>query len=317
MENLLASEKKARKGKLKQYGVKLFDQNPEGNLLLLQDSLLTKSFRNSPYTTFKVYEPKEREVYRLPYYPDRIVHHAIMNKLEPIFVSTFTKDSYSCIKKRGIHAAARNIEKALRDVTGTTYCLKIDITKFYPSVDHDVLKGLLRKKFKDHNLLWLLDEIIDSATGLPIGNYLSQYLANFYLTYFDHWLKENKRVKYYFRYADDIVILADNKQYLHALLSDIREYMETQLKLKVKGNYQVFPVEARGIDVLGYVFFHEYTLLRKSIKQRFARMLRRNRNWQSYSAYMGWLKHCNSKNLLKKLIYDTNQNIQGLINQAA
>ena len=221
MENLLASEKKARKGKLKQYGVKLFDQNPEGNLLLLQDSLLTKSFRNSPYTTFKVYEPKESEVYRLPYYPDRIVHHAIMNKLEPIFVSTFTKDSYSCIKKRGIHAAARNIEKALRDVTGTTYCLKIDITKFYPSVDHDVLKGLLRKKFKDHNLLWLLDEIIDSATGLPIGNYLSQYLANFYLTYFDHWLKENKRVKYYFRYADDIVILADNKQYLHALLSDI------------------------------------------------------------------------------------------------
>ena len=105
--------------------------------------------------------------------------------------------------------------------------------------------------------------------------------------------------------------------FLFLKLAPNREYMETQLKLKVKGNYQVFPVEARGIDVLGYVFFHEYTLLRKSIKQRFARMLRRNRNWQSYSAYMGWLKHCNSKNLLKKLIYDTNQNIQGLINQAA
>src|SRR5690606_15310200 len=146
---------------------------------------------------FKVFEPKERLVYRLPYFPDRITHHAIMNVLEPIFVANLTTDTYSCIKGRGIHACANAVKKALKDVPSTKYCLKLDITKFYPSVDHEILKALLRRKFKDQDLLELLDEIIDSAPGLPIGNYLSQYLANFYLSYFDHWIKEKKRVKYY------------------------------------------------------------------------------------------------------------------------
>jgi hypothetical protein len=190
----------------------------------------------------------------------------------------------------------------LKDIPGTQYCLKLDITKFYPSVDHSVLKQLLRKKIKDTDLLWLLDGIIDSAEGLPIGNYLSQYFANFYLTYFDHWIKEEKKVKYYFRYADDMVILSDNKPYLHQLLCEIREYLQENLKLEVKDNYQVFPVEDRGIDFVGYVFFHTHVLLRKSIKQSFARMLARNKNPQSIASYKGWAKHCNSKNLVKKLL---------------
>ena len=146
----------------------------------------------------------------------------------------------------GIHAAAKAVELALKDVAGTQYCLKLDVKKFYPSVDHDVLKKFLRRKFKDADLLWLLDEIIDSAPGLPIGNYLSQYFANFYLAYFDHWIKETKRVKYYFRYADDMVILASNKSDLHKLLFEMRQYL-LGLKLDIKDNYQVFPVEERGI----------------------------------------------------------------------
>ena len=142
-------------------------------------------------------------------------------------------------------------------------------------MDHEILKQLIRRKFKDQDLLQLLDGIIDSADGLPIGNYLSQYLANFYLTGFDHWLKEVKKVKYYFRYADDMVILADNKIYLHDLMADIRQYLAERLKLMVKGNYQVFPVAERGIDFVGYVFFHTLTRVRKTIKQRYARMMKK------------------------------------------
>src|ERR1035437_8227713 len=302
IENLQLADAKARKGKTQQYGIKIHDRDRERNILMLHEMLKNKTYKTSPYTTFKIYEPKEREVFRLPYYPDRITHHAIMNVLEPVFISTFTKDTYSCIKGKGIHAAANAVKKALKDIASTTYCLKLDIKKFYPNIDHHILKQLLRKKIKEEDLLWLLDGIIDSAPGLPIGNYLSQYFANFYLTYFDHWIKEVKQVKYYFRYADDLVILSDSKHYLHQLLSDIRTYLQQQLKLTIKENYQVFPVAARSIDFVGYRFYHTHTLLRKSIKQNFARMISSRKNKASIASYNGWAKHCNSKHLLKKLL---------------
>lgn len=301
-ENLALADRIARKGKATQQGVIEHDRNREQNMKTLHELLLTKQFTTSDYTTFTIFEPKERHIHRLPYFPDRIVHHAIMNHLEAEFVRTFTRDTYSCIKGRGIHAAARGVRKALSDVPGTTYCLKLDIQKFYPSVDHAILKQLLRRKIKDQDLLWLLDDIIDSAPGLPIGNYLSQYLANFYLAYFDHWLKEQKQVKYYFRYADDMVILDASKEKLHALLADIRRYLWENLKLTVKGNYQVFPVRARGIDFVGYRFYHSHTLLRKSIKQNFARMLARRKNPASIAAYRGWTNHADCKNLIRTFL---------------
>jgi RNA-directed DNA polymerase len=194
------------------------------------------------------------------------------------------------------------LKLALKSESETTYCLKLDIKKFYPNIDHNILKLLLRKKIKDQNLLWLLDEIIDSAKGLPIGNYLSQYFANFYLTYFDHWIKEQMKVKHYFRYADDIVILHSDKEYLHSILSAIRNYFSKNLKLEIKSNYQVFPVKSRGIDFVGYVFYHTHILLRKRIKQNFARKLKSNPNTESTPSYLGWLKHCNAKHLTKKLL---------------
>lgn len=291
----------ARTGKKDQYGVKLFDRNPEQNLLELRDMLLYKEYTTSPYSVFQIHDPKERDVYRLPYYPDRIVHHAVMNKLERYFTATFTADSYSCIKGRGIHGFDRNLKKALRDVPGTQYCLKIDIKKFYPSIDHAILKQQLRRKFKDPGLQWLLDDIIDSAPGVPIGNYLSQFFANFYLTPFDHWIKEVLRAKYYFRYADDIVVLSHSKPYLHELLSIVREYLSSNLNLTIKNNYQVFPVAARGIDVVGYVYYHGYSRLRKSIKQRFARAVAKNKSRATLAAYWGWSIHCNSYHLINKL----------------
>ena len=222
IENLMLADQKAQKGKSKQYGVVLHNKNQEENILKLHEILKNKTYKTSEYKVFKVFEPKERDVYQLPFYPDRICHHAVMNVLEPIFVAVFTADSYSCIKGRGIHKASTNLRKALQNKEETTYCLKLDIKKFYPNIDHDILKALLRRKFKDVDLLWLLDEIIDSAPGLPIGNYLSQYLANFYLTYFDHWVKEDLGVKYYFRYADDIVILHKDKEYLRELFEEMK-----------------------------------------------------------------------------------------------
>jgi len=303
IENLKLADSIARKGKLKQPGVIAHDKNHERNILKLHEMLKNKTYKTSEYTTFTIFEPKERLIFRLPYFPDRITHHAVMNILEPIFVSTFTVNTYSCIKKRGIHATAKAVKLALNDVKNTQYCLKLDIKKFYPNIDHDVLKQLLRHKIKDNDLLWLLDEIIDSTDGLPIGNYLSQYFANFYLSYFDHWIKEVMKVKYYFRYADDLVILSDNKPYLHQLLFEIKNYMTDMLKLTIKDNYQIFPIETRGIDFVGYVFRHTHTLLRKTIKQNFARMLAKNNNPQSIASYNGWAKHCNSKNLIKKLLH--------------
>lgn len=299
MDNLRLADQRAGKGKRWQPGVIQFSRNRESNLFLLHETLLNKAYKTSEYTVFKVYEPKEREVYRLPYFPDRITHHAIMNLLEPIFMASFTADTYSCIKGKGIHGASFKLRKSLLDTESAKYCLKMDIKKFYPSIDHQVLKQLLRRKIKDKDLLWLLDEIIDSAPGLPIGNYLSQYFANFYLSYFDHWIKQELRVKYYFRYCDDLVFLAEKKPDLHRLSTKVIEYLNDELKLRVKPNYRIFPVTT-GIDFVGYVHYPGYTLLRTGIKRRMAKAVYYGRE-KSIASYYGWAKHCNSKNLLKKL----------------
>lgn len=302
LDNLRLADKKAGRGKSFQRGVINHMKNQENNIIKLHYMLRSKNYTTSKYMVFKIIEEKEREIFRLPYFPDRIVHHAIMNILESIFVKTFTADTYSCIKGKGIHAALESLKIALKSETETHYCLKLDIKKFYPNIDHDILKLLLRKKFKDKDLLWLLDDIIDSAPGVPIGNYLSQYFANFYLTYFDHWIKQDKKVKYYFRYADDLVILHSDKIYLRNLLNDIQTYFTNNLKLTVKNNYQIFPVDSRSIDFVGYCSYHTHTRLRKRIKKRFAKMLVNRRNHSSVSSYRGWTKHCNSKHLIKKLL---------------
>lgn len=304
IENLRLADDIARKGKLKQPGVLQHDKNREVNLILLHEMLKNKSYQTSAYKTFIIKEPKERVISCLDYFPHRIAHHAIMLQLENVLVPVFTSDTYSCIKGRGIHGALRAVQSALNDEPNTQYCLKLDIKKFYPNIDHDILKQIIRRKIKDNDLLWLLDGIIDSADGIPIGNYLSQYFANLYLTGFDHWIKETKRVRYYFRYADDIVILSGNKPYLHQLLSDIRTYLTTQLNLTLKHNYQVFPVAARGIDFVGYVFYHTHILLRKSIKQNYAREVAGRNDPHAIAGFNGWAKHCNSRHLVKKLHHE-------------
>lgn len=309
-DNLMIAYQKARKGKSGQYGVKIFEKNVESNIDQLYNELISGTYKTSEYSVFKIYDPKEREIFRLPF-RDRVVHHAIMNILEPIWTSVFIHHTYSCIKGRGIHAVLKDLKGDLKDVENTRYCLKMDVKKFYPSIDHEILKAIIRKKIKDSRLLNLIDEIIDSAPGIPIGNYLSQFFANLYLSYFDHWLKEEKQVKYYYRYADDMVILSGNKPDLHELLKDIDTYLVTRLKIKIKGNYQVFPVDSRGIDFVGYVFYHSHVLMRKTIKKRLCRKAAKlNKRKQitdkeykiKIAPWIGWAKHCNSKHLLKTVL---------------
>ena len=289
----------------------------------LQTQLVTKTFKTSEYHIFtKTDSGKPRRIYRLPYFPDRIVHHCIMQVLEPIWKRIFIVDTYSSIKDRGIHKGVKRIKKALLDIENTQYCLKLDVRKFYPSINHAILKSIIRKKIKDEDVLLLLDEIIDSAEGVPIGNYLSQYFGNLYLTYFDHWLKEIKQCKYLFRYCDDIVILHANKQYLSQLKEEIEFYLSTNLKLILKSNWQIFPVDARGIDFLGYRFFHDHTLLRKSIALKFKQRIRYIKlHWpylappqilNSVMSYYGWLGHADCNNLIKKYI---NQDIYSMFNK--
>ena len=310
LDNLYEADKRARRQKSHRPEVMLFDKNKDKLLLDLQRKLINGEYETSEYYVFKIYEPKEREIFKLPYYPDRIVHHAIMNIMEPIWVSAFVKGTYSCIRKRGIHKALKDIKFALKDEINTQYCLKLDIRKFYSSIDHDILKTIIRKKIKDKRLLSLLDEIIESAQGVPIGNYLSQFFANLYLTYLDHWIKEQKKVRYYFRYADDIVILGGDKQQLRDLFYNIQDYLNNKLKLNFKDNWQIFKVDSRGINFVGYRVFHTHTLLRKRIKKRFCKKInklnkKQNLDKDTYKqkicSYIGWIKYCNGRNLLNKM----------------
>lgn len=315
--NIELADNKARKCKRTRYGVRKHDEYRELENLVLHIMLRDGTYKTSRYTTYKIYEPKERIIFRLPYYPDRITHHAIMNIMEPIWVKIFTRDTYSCIKGRGIHALLKKLRSDLnKDKQGTKYCLKMDIKKFYPSINHSILKQIIRKKLKDKCLLALLDEIIDSADGVPIGNYLSQFFANLYLAYFDHWVKEELKVKYYYRYADDIVLLSDSKQQLRNWLLAIKIYLRVVLDLRLKDNYQIFPVDSRGVDFVGYVCYHNYTKLRKSIKKKMLRTISNDKQDKAtldrkLASYFGWLKYCNSKNLLKKIYQQTGIHYSG------
>jgi hypothetical protein len=300
----------------------MVDSNPEFYFQQIHEMLKNKTFENSKYEIFKrTFGKKERVICKLPYFPDRIIHHCIMQVLEPIWRKTLIRDTYSSIKGRGLHDGVRRMKKALKDKSNTTYCLKADVKKFYPSVSNEIMKAVIRKKIKCKDTLWLLDTIIDSIPGLPIGNYLSQYLGNLFLSSVDHIVKEVCKVKYYFRYCDDIIFLSESKQKLRKTLVVILQELK-KLNLLLKENYQIFPVDSRGIDFLGYRFFHQYALLRKSIVVNLKnKILNIKENHQSMSvteilnglmSYYGWLKHGNCRKLmaryfdrpLQKIVYD-------------
>lgn len=307
INNLRLAAQNAASGKRRRSEVTAFFARLEENLEQLHRELTEKRYKTSPYDVFVKFEGKRREIYKLPF-RDRVVHWAIMQVLEPIWTPQFTADTHACIKGRGMHSLLRKLREDLRnDPEGTAYCLKLDIRKFYPSIDHEKMKAVVRRKIKDPEVLWLLDGIIESAPGVPIGNYISQYFANLYLSELDHLLKEVAGVRYYYRYADDMVLLAGDKPTLHGWLVLINDWLNVERHVDLKGNYQVFPVESRGIDFVGYVTFHTHCLARKKNKQGLCRELAKLRKAGVPEAEImlltasraGFMLHCDSKHLFK------------------
>jgi hypothetical protein len=239
-----------------------------------------------------------------------------MQILQPIWDKTFIYDLYSAIPKKGIHNGHYRLRSFLKDKPNTKYCLKYDVSKFYPNINHDILYSQIQTKIKCKDTLWLLHDIIysiEGKTNVPIGNYLSQYFSNIYLNEFDHWLKEDMQTKYYIRYCDDGVILDKDKEYLKYLLIDIEKYFNNNLKLKLNNKTQIFNVDQRGIDFLGYREYRTYSLLRKSSARSFKNRIKLYTDHpdkytsqhiiSSIMSMYGWAKHCNSYNLLNKYLF--------------
>lgn len=332
MDNLREAHRHARKGKTKYSQVRMVDKDPEKYLQMIHDMLVNGTYHTSKYRIFKVNDRgKEREIYDLPYFPDRIVHWAIMQVIEPIFMRMFVKNTYAAIPGRGIHQALYDMHSYMKDREATKYCLKMDVHKFFPSIDRGILKKLLRKRIKCAGTMALLDEIIDSCErpGIPIGNYTSQYFGNFYLSWFDHWLKENthsftytdengntvteaRKVEFFIRYMDDIVIFSDSKEWLHQLRKDIDEWLQANLHVHLKANWQVFPTYKRGVDFIGYRSFGDFTLLRnrtkkiiKQVSRRIQRKIARGEELLptelgTVSSYYGALVWCDTYRLFGK-----------------
>ena len=310
IENIRLAHKQARRGKSFYTEVKLIDENEDEYLYRLQDMLIHKTYHTSKYEVFEKKEGKKiRKIYKLPYFPDRICQWAIIQVIEPYLMRTLTDDTYSALPGRGVERARRKMVRALKtDPENTVWCLKIDISKYYPNVNIEKLKLKYRRLFKDNDLLWLLDEILDSNpdTGVPIGNYISQYSGNIYLSDFDHRVKEVYHIKHYFRYMDDMVFLSSSKEELQNLIKEITKYLADEYDLKVKDSWSLFRVEDRGIDFVGYVFRHDSIRLRKSIahsikktsskiRWRVNNDMELNRHlYFSFNSLKGWLKHSHS-----------------------
>ena len=308
IENIKLAHKNARKGKTHYSEVKKVDADIDYYCQQISDMLKNKTFVNSQYEIFtKNDKGKEREIYKLPYFPDRIVHHAILQVLEPIWKKTFITTSYQSIKGRGVHRAKKDVEKAVRNAEKPMHYLQMDIKKFYPSVDNTIMERIVARKIKCKGTLWLLSVIIRSMKGLPIGNYISQYLGNLYLTYLDHYVKEVLGVKWYFRYCDDIVLLGYDKEVLARYKDIIIGILKEHLKLEVKPTTRLDKIGS-GLDFLGFVFKGSHTVLRKSIAMNFkiaAKKFVKNKTVASFNSvisYNGWMVIADTYNLWSSVV---------------
>jgi retron-type reverse transcriptase len=271
-ENLLTASKKAQKGKRFHEDVLRFNYDLEGELFDIRDELMEKTYQPGEYKTFEISEPKKRMISAAPY-RDRVVHHALCNVIEPIFEKSFIYDSYANRKGKGTHKALDRFVKYFRS---SQYVLKCDIVKYFPSIDHEILKNLLRQKIKCKDTLWLINLIIDNSNpqilaneyfagdslftpferkkGLPIGNLTSQFFANIYLNQLDHFIKDELGIKKYVRYVDDFAIFSHDKLFLKKL----RQKIEMKLE---KYRLRIHPVKSRitrvkyGENFLGFRIF--------------------------------------------------------------
>lgn len=319
-DNLRAAHARARQGKGWQRSVRVIDEQLEQRIPALREMLAAGEFRTGEYSARTLVERgKERLIHRLPYWPDRVVHHAAAQVLAPIWTASLIRHTYASIPGRGIHDAASIVRHQLRgDTAGTEFCLRMDVRKFYPSIPHEPLKSLLRQRIKDPRVLALLDEVVGSISvsapgvGIPIGNYLSQWFANLYLAPIDWRIKQHHKVRYYHRYCDDLILLHPDKAFLHHVRDDIDMQLREAWGLQVKGNWQAFPVADRGVDFVGYRMWPDKTLLRKGTKRRMGARLSIPRSQRSPAqlaralrsvpSYDGWTRFGSTRSLRAELL---------------
>ena len=338
MDNLKLAHKRAKQKKSFYKEVKMVESNLDYYLKQIQDMLKNKTYSvtQKDYVMFEKNDKgKTRKIFKLEYFPHRIIQHAIMIQIEDIIFKDLIDNTFASLPTRGIHKTLKKLDYDLKNnPSDTQYCLQIDIKKFYPSINHEINKSQYRRKFKDPDLLWLIDMLIDSLClddegdmicslnsisednrkGIAIGALFSQWDGNFHMSKFDHWLKEDMKIQYYYRYCDDLVILSRSKDELHQIRKAIETRLNNVLKLHMKNNYKIFHVDKQGIDFVGYRHFRKYILLRKSTAKNLIRTMRSIKNkidnggnftesdYGSINSYRGWLEWCDGYNLYVKWI---------------
>lgn len=260
-----------------------------------------KNARHTPMTIYDGVRRKKRQIY-VPTMDEQVIHHMVSNVLQPIFMKPMYEHSYGSIPNRGAHKAMKKIKSWIKkDPDGFKYILKLDIKKYFDSIPHDVLKAKLARLIHDDKFLSLLYTIVDvTDVGIPIGFYTSQWIANWYLTELDHYIKEVLKAKYYVRYMDDMVITGGNKEELHKIKHEVEAYLNNMLGLELKSSWQVFPLASRDLDFMGFRFSVNKITLRKSILAKAVRKSRRvHKNGvtilsaRQMLSYNGWLGSTN------------------------
>lgn len=307
MDTLKGAHAIAKQGKGHYASVKEVEKDVEGHLQRLQQDLLNKTFTTGHYVIEDRMEGgKMRRIYKLPYYPDRIVQHALMSAVGPIFRRSLIRDTFQSLPNRGTSDARRRVQQMMK-TDPQAYALKMDIRKYYPNVNNDKLKQVIRRKIKCKDTLWLADNILDSMDGLPIGNLTSQYFGNIFLYEFDWWVKQDLKAKYYYRYCDDLVLFSNDKAVLRSWRLSVQTYLHN-LGLEIKPDWQIVDTDKQGVDFVGYVFGPKKTRLRKTIAQRFKahtkkaakKTITAQKAIDGLVAYKGWIMRCSAKKLWRK-----------------
>jgi hypothetical protein len=313
LDNIKLAIMKSSLGKRTQKRVKRVIDNIDVYAVKIKHLLITKQYSPSPYNVKIIQDGssgKIRTIFKPCYYPDQIIHWVLMLQLQVVIMHGMYKYNCGSVPGRGTSFGQKILRKWLdSDYKNTKYCLKMDVAKFYPSVNNELLKRMFRRKIKDKDCLWLIDTIINSSSGLPIGNYTSQWFSNFFLLGLDHYIKEKLGVKYYVRYVDDLVLLGPNKKKLHKARKLVSEYLNG-IGLNIKDDWQVFRVSNRAIDFLGFRFFRNKTILRKRNALRIRRRINKitKKGYINYKdacavvSYWGWIKRSNSYNFYHKYV---------------
>ena len=287
-ENICRAYRKARLGKRKKFYVRKFESNADGNIKLLHQELLDESWRPLPYKQFIAYEPKERLI-RAPQFRDRIVHHALIRVLEPIYDKLLIYDTYASRKNKGTHAAVDRLTQFLRRDVDNAFIFHGDVRKFFDNIDHETLIRILRKKIADERVINLIHKILTNqgiSLGVTLGNYTSQWFANIYLNELDYFAKHDLKVRHYIRYMDDFLLLSDSKLELHEWKHKIELFLNNELKLELHPvKRQIVPTNI-GIDFLGYTVWKDHKKLRRRNVKRFISRLKKFNTASSLSPFI-------------------------------